>query len=153
MAKCVLNPKKLSRIKPSKTSKLRVDETTKNVLIKIQILQLEGILEDPLTGKEYRSASGLSVDEIVQIATVAKNYNRLNSYVGWIEAAFEVAKSENKSKDYISKVKKMLTQAKKDHDEVIGPHYKPPLLYFTAFITWAAASVTRFLLNILPFTK
>jgi hypothetical protein len=31
--------------------------------------RISGILEDPLTGKEYRANSGLSVDEVLQVAT------------------------------------------------------------------------------------
>ena len=71
-----------------------------------------------MSGKQYRSNSELSVDDILQIAAVAKNFHRLNGYVSWLEAALEVAKREKKSKEYLSKLKKMIAQAKKEHDEV-----------------------------------
>ena len=71
-----------------------------------------------MTGKQFQSNSELTVDDVLQIAAVAKNFHRLNGYVSWLEAALDVAKREKKSKEYQSKLKKMIAQAKKEHDEV-----------------------------------
>jgi hypothetical protein len=53
------------------------------------------------------------------MASIAKNFNRLNGYVSWLEAALDAAVKENKSKEFLSKIKKMIAQGKKEHDEVI----------------------------------
>jgi hypothetical protein len=44
--------------------------------------------------------------------------HRINAYVSWCEAALEAAKREKKSQNFISKIKKLIAQGKKDHDEV-----------------------------------
>ena len=77
-----------------------------------------GILVDKMTGKEFRAASDLTSDELLQIASIAKNFNRLNGYVGWCEAAVDAAKREKKSQNFISKIKRLVAQGKKEHDEV-----------------------------------
>ncbi len=82
---------------------------------------LAGILVDQMTGKEYPAASDLTSDELLQIASIAKNFNRLNSYVKWCEAAIEAAKREKSEKSKIAKIRKLISVGKKDHDEVKQP--------------------------------
>ena len=77
-----------------------------------------GILRDNQTGVEFRANSGLTSDELVTVASVAKAVYQLNSFVTWCDAAMVAAKEEGKSKDFISKIKKMISQGKKDHDNV-----------------------------------
>ena len=77
-----------------------------------------GVLVDRQSGIEYKSESELVSDDILQLASIAKNVHRLNAYVLWCEVALEAARREKKSPSYISKIKKLIAQGKKDHDEV-----------------------------------
>jgi hypothetical protein len=79
-----------------------------------------------MTGKEYPAASDLTSDELLQIASIAKNFNRLNSYVKWCEAAIEAAKREKSEKSKVAKIRKLISLGKKDHDEVETNYLKLP---------------------------
>lgn len=53
---------------------------------------------------------------------VAKTVYQLNSYVTWCQAALDAAKNEGKPQQALSKIKKMISNGKKDHDEEILHH-------------------------------
>lgn len=53
------------------------------------------------------------------IGSIAKNVHMLNSQVIWSQMALEAAKTEGKSPAFIAKIKKIVSQAQMEHDEVI----------------------------------
>ena len=55
----------------------------------------------------------------VMIGSIAKNVHLLKSHVVWTQMALEAAKTEGKSPTFIAKVKKIVSQAQMEHDEVI----------------------------------
>jgi hypothetical protein len=52
------------------------------------------------------------------IANIAKNVHMLNGQVLWSQAALEAAKSEGKSPAFVAKIKKVISQAISEHDQV-----------------------------------
>ncbi len=52
-----------------------------------------GILRDYHTGAEFKSKSGLTSDELLTVASIAKSVYMLNSFVLWCEVALQVKMS------------------------------------------------------------
>ena len=54
----------------------------------------------------------------LMIGSIAKNVHMLSSQVIWSQMALEAAKAEGKSPALISKIKKVISQAILEHDQV-----------------------------------
>jgi hypothetical protein len=54
----------------------------------------------------------------ITIASIAKNVHMLHSHVAWSMAALEAAKAEGKPRNFIAKIKKIISQGQMEHDEV-----------------------------------
>lgn len=52
------------------------------------------------------------------IGSIAKNVHMLNSQVIWSQMALEAAKAEGKPPTFLTKVKKVISQAIMEHDQV-----------------------------------
>jgi len=64
----------------------------------------------------------MTSDELLSVAMVAKAVYQLNSHVSWCQAALDIAKIEGKPQQILSKIRKMISKGKKDHDEEILHH-------------------------------
>jgi len=84
--------------------------------------------------------------EVLSVAMAAKAVYQLNSYVSWCQAALDVAKNEGKSQQIITKIRKMISNGKKDHDEEIL-HYG----YFRAMIPTDPETIVQ--VNEMPYNK
>jgi hypothetical protein len=93
-------------------------ESQNSLQFVIYDFQFSGILRDHHTGVEFKANSGLTSDDLLTISGVARTTYMLRSYVAWCQMALEAAKTEGKPPSLISKIKKMISQGKKDHDNV-----------------------------------